>query len=104
MGYGVGVDALGILDDGNSLESALGADGDGVGVVAEDVAVDHEADTFIVVFLLYIEGLMGFRTKGERPFFDGFAFLGSEPAGVCQSCMNLIAKVNGKIFYGKGGV
>lgn len=53
---GVRADLVGIAGDGDALENALGRDGDGVNVIAEDVAIDHELQTLVVIFTRHVEG------------------------------------------------
>ena len=52
-----------IACDSEGLEDTLGRHRDRVCAIAEHVTINHIADTLVVVFLLYIEGLVAYSTK-----------------------------------------
>ena len=104
VGHGVGADLLGILDDGDGLEDALRADRDGVGAVAQDVAVDHEADALFVVLLLDVERGVLHGAQRQGALFDARQFFGREAARVGDGRIYVVTLLFGEVFHTERGV
>ena len=104
VGYGVGSDPLGVFDDGNGLEDALGAHRDGVGAVAQHVAEDHVADALLVVLLFDVERgvLPGAELFGALR--DLFEFGLREAARVGDRRVDVVSLLLREVFHAKRGV
>lgn len=104
VGNGVGADLLGVSDDGDGLEDALRADRDGVGAVAQDVAVDHVADALFVVLLLDVERGVLHGAQRQGALFDACQFVGRETARVGDGRIDVVTLLFGEIFHTERGV
>ena len=102
--HGVGPDPLGVFDDGNGLEDALGAHRDGVGAVAQHVAEDHVADALFVVLLLDVERGMLHGAELQGPLLDPLQLGFREAARVGNGRIDVIALLLGEVLHTERGV
>ena len=104
VGHGVGSDPLGVFDDGNGLEDALGAHRDGVGAVAQHVAEDHVADALLVVLLLDVERGVLHGAELQGPLLDPLQLGFRETARVGNGRIDVISLLLGEVFHTERGV
>ena len=104
VGHGVGADLLGVFDDGDGLENTLRADRNGVGAVAQDVAVDHVFDALFVVFLLDVERGVLHGAQRQGAFFDVRKLLLREAARVGDGGIDIVPFILGEVFHAERGV
>ena len=99
VGNGIGAYLVGVAGDGQCLEDTLRADGDGVGAVAQHVAIDHILQALVVVFVRHVEGdiLHGAQLVGV--LFVGFQLLGAESARVGTGGIYFIPFLLGQIHH-----
>ena len=94
-------DALGIVDDGDSLENTLRADRDRVSAIAEHIAHNHIFDTLVVVFVCDVERGMSLCPESKCTLLDALQLIGAEATGVGNGGINLITAILAKIFHAK---
>ena len=104
VGHAVGADRLGVFDDGDGLENTLRADRNGVGAVAQDVAVDHVFDALFVVFLLDVERGVLHGAQRQGAFFDVRKLLLREAARVGDGRIDIVPFILGEVFHAERGV
>ena len=104
VGDGIGSDFVGIAGDGQCLEDALRADGDGVGAVTQHVAVDHVFQTLFVVFAGDVQCHVFHGAQLVGVLFVGFQLLGTESAGVGAGSIYFVSFFLGQIHHSERSV
>ena len=102
--YGIGPDLLGVLDDGDGLEDALGTHRDGIGSVSEDIPEDHVADALLVVLLFDVECGVLDGPELHGTLLDAFEFGFGEASGIGDGRVDIVTLLLGEVLHTERGV
>ena len=104
VGDGIGSDFLGVARNGHALENTFGRHGDGVDIVAQHVAVDHELEALLVVFVGNVERHVLLCAQLVGVFFVGLELFFAKATGVGTGGIHFVAFFLGQIHYGVRGI
>ena len=102
--HGIGPDLLGVLDDGDGLEDALGTHRDGIGSVSEDIPEDHVADALLVVLLFDVECGVLDGPELHGTLLDAFEFGFGEASGIGDGRVDIVTLLLGEVLHTERGV